>query len=106
MPTIRTAVTATTPDALANIKFNVIPPQGAVLNLWCSGVTNGDTMGLSIGDRDIVVQGTEMNIEVAADSIDINRDQMVFNEVVGPGQLYMPVAVTTEAQFLIHIRYL
>jgi len=61
---------------------------------------------LSIGDRDIVVNGTEMNIEVAADVIDTDRDQCVFNEVVGPGQLFLPVTVTTEAQFLIHIRYL
>lgn len=105
MPTIRFGTTTTT-DALANRKFNIIPQQGAVVNLWASSVTNGDTFGLSIGDRDIVVNGTEMNIEAAADVIDIHRDQMVFSEVVGPGQLFLPVTVTTEAQFIVHIRYL
>jgi len=105
MPTIRFGTTTTT-DALANRKFNIIPQGGAIVNIWCSGVTNGDTFGLSIGDRDVVVNGTEMNIESAADVIAVNIDQMVFNEVVGPGQLFLPVTVTTEAQFLIHLRYL
>lgn len=105
MPSIRFGTTTTT-DALSNRKFNVIPPQGAILNVWGSSVTNGDTFGLSIGDRDLVVNGTELNIEVAADVIDLSRDQLVINEVVGPGQLFMPVTVTTEAQFFIHIRYL
>lgn len=105
MPTVRFG-TATSTDALANRKFNIVPQGGAIVNLWASSVTNGDTFGLSIGDRDIVVNGTEMNIEIAADVIDIARDQMVFNEVVGPGQLFLPVTVTTEAQFILHIRYL
>jgi len=105
MPSIRFGTTTST-DALANRKFNIVPPGGAILNMWASSVTNGDTFGLSIGDRDIVVNGTEMNIEASADVIDTDRDQCVFNEVVGPGQLFLPVTVTTEAQFLIHIRYL
>lgn len=105
MPTLRFG-TGTTTDALANRKFNIIPPGGAIVNVWASCVTNGDTFGLSIGDRDIVVNGTEMNIEAAADVIAVNMDQMIFNEVVGPGQLFLPVTVTTEAQFLIHLRYL
>jgi hypothetical protein len=105
MPTIRFGTTTST-DALANRKFNIIPQGGAIVNVWASSVTNGDTFGLSIGDRDIVVNGTEMNIEAAADVIDVARDQMVFNEIVGPGQLFLPVTVTTEAQFIIHLRYL
>jgi hypothetical protein len=105
MPTLRFG-TPTTTDALANRKFNIVPPGGAIVNVWASSVTNGDTFGLSIGDRDILVNGTEVNIEVSADVIDVQRDQMVFNEVVGPGQLFLPVTCTTEAQFLIHLRYL
>jgi hypothetical protein len=105
MPALRFG-TATSTDALANRKFADIPSRGAIVNMWASSVTNGDVFGLSIGDRDLVVQGTEMNIEVSADVIDVSRDQVVFNEVVGPGRLYLPVTVTTEAQFLIHLRYL
>jgi len=91
---------------MANRKFNVIPPGGAVLNLWTAGVTGTDSFGLSIGDRDVMVDGSLISIEVSADVIDNSRDQVVFNEVVGPGQVFLPVTVSTEAQFLIHLRYL
>lgn len=106
MPTIKVAPAATTTDALSNVKFNVIPPGGAVLNVWGSGANNGDTFGLSIGDRDLVVNGTELNLESNADVVDTARDQILFDEVVGPGQLFMPVTVTAECQIQIHIRYL
>lgn len=105
MPTLRFD-SATSTDAMANRKFNVIPEGGAVLNLWASGATAGDTFGLSIGDRDICVNGTELNIEVSADVVDTDRDQLIFNEVVGPGQIFLPVTATAECQFLIHLRYM
>lgn len=107
MPSFRVAVGAVTNDALQGETFQVIPDSGAVVNMWASSVTNGDTFGFLIGDRTIVPQGSEMNIEIAADVIDISRDQVVFNEVVPGGQLHLPVgALTTEAQFLVHLRYL
>jgi len=105
MPSIRNdAVTST--DALANVKFNTIPPGGAILNMWISGANNGDTFGLSIGDRDLIVNGSECNLEANADCVDSARDQVLFDEVVGPGQLFFPVTATAEVQYLIHIRYL
>ena len=107
MPTIKGAVTAATTDALSNVKFNTIPPPGAIINMWIACAANGGTFGLAIGDRDIVVQGTESNVEVSADVIDAARDQVVFDEVVGPGQLYLPIpAAGTETQYQLHIRYL
>lgn len=106
MPTIRPAgVGATTPDALSNIKFSVVPFGGALLNSWVASVTSGDTFGISIGDRDLIVNGSECNIEVSADVIDIARDQVLFNELIGGGQLFMPVTLTTELQFLHQLRY-
>lgn len=107
MPTVKLVVNATTTDAMANNTFNVIPPGGAIINGFFSGATVDDAVGLKIGDRDIMVQGTTVNIEEAADVCNCNgRDQLIFNEVVGPGQLYMPVTVTTELQAVLHIRYL
>lgn len=106
MPSLRFRVSATTTDALANRKFSVVPARGAIINLWGAAVTATDTWGISIGDRDIAVNGSAINIEVSADVIDTDRDQMVFNELIGGGQLFLPVTVTTEAQFLIHLRYL
>ena len=41
MPTIRTAVTANTSDALSNVKFADIPANGALVSMWGSSATNG-----------------------------------------------------------------
>lgn len=107
MPSIRpTGVATTTADALANLKFAVVPFGGAILNLWIAGVTVTDNYGLSIGNADLITVGSEINIEISADVIDTSRDQQLFNEVIRGGQLFMPVTVTTEAQFLIALRYL
>jgi len=106
MPTIRFA-TATDTDALSNLKFATVPVGGAILNVWVSSVTNGDNWGISLGDRDLVVNGTECNIEISADVIDIQRDQMVFDEVLlSGGQLFFPATVTTELQAILALRYL
>jgi len=104
-PTIR-AAGGTNADIFSNLKFADIPSRGAILNAWAASVTNGDTIGLSVGDRDIVAPGTEVNIEISADVLDTNRDQFVFNEVVGGGHIFVPVVVTTELQVMVHIRYL
>ena len=93
-------------DALATRKFNTIPGGGAIINVWASCVTSGDTIGLSVGEKEIMVAATEPNIEGSADVIDISRDQLLFNEVVPSGQMYAPVAVTTALNLQIHIRYL
>lgn len=107
MPSLRFAVNAVTDDSLSNRKFSVVPARGAILNLWASCATVDDAFGLSIGDRDIMVTGSIMNIESSADVIDTDRDQLVFNEIIGGGQLFLPVSVVTaEVQFLIHLRYL
>ncbi len=105
MPSLRFA-SATNADALSNRKFSVVPVRGAVLNLWGSGATAADSFGLSIGDRDIMVVGSEVNIEISADVVDVSRDQLVFNELVNGGQLFLPVTATAEEQFLIALRYL
>lgn len=105
MPTIRAIVAVTTGNALQNQKFAILTGP-AVINLWAAAVTKTDAIGLSVDNRELVVQGTNMNIEASADVIDTDRDQLVFNEVVQGGQLYMPVTVTTEAQYLLSIKYL
>ncbi len=106
MPSIRQRVPTTTGNALATQKFRIVPPNGALLSLWIAGVTATDNYGLAIGNQDIVVQGTTVNIEISADVIDTDRDQVVFQEQIPGGELFMPVTVTTEAQFLIALRYL
>lgn len=105
MPALAFRVASTTSDALNNRKFSVVPVGGAVLSLWGSCVTKSDSFGISVGDRDIMVDGSIMNIEASADVVDTDRDQRLFEEPVEGGQLFMPVTVTTEAQFLLNLTY-
>jgi hypothetical protein len=107
MPTIRIRSTATSDDVLSNVKFSDIPAQGAIINGYFACGTAGDAMGLSLGNADIVVQGTRPNVEVRAGAIIVPDDQLVFAEIVSGGHLYLPItAVTTELLSMIQVRYL
>ncbi len=86
-----------TGDAISNEEM-----RGRV-NLWASCVTKGDQLGLLL-NRTEIMPADNVNIEADADCIDTSRDQLVFNSVVGRGQLRVPVpAVTTELQFLLSV---
>jgi len=104
MPTIKT-ISGTDQDAFSNLKFADIPAGGAIINMWAAGDDAGDTIGLSVGDRDILV-ASECNIEQSADEISVDKDQLVFNEVVGGGHIFVPIVATAEVQVLVAIRYL
>jgi len=106
MPTIRPPGAATNTDALSNLKFSVVPLGGAVLNFWASGATAADALGLSIGARDLLVASSECNIEASADRVSIDTDQLLFNEPVEAGQLFLPTVSTAEIQFLLSLLYL
>lgn len=102
MASRRLGVTAVTNDALADQDIRTVL-QPSVVNLWASSVTNGDQIGLRL-DRTIILDDGECNIESSADVIDTDRDQLVFNTVVGPGRLRVPVpTLTTELQFIISV---
>jgi len=98
----RLGVTATTNDALADQDIRTVEDP-SIVNLFASSVTNGDLIGLRL-DKTIIMDDGECNIEIAADVIDTDRDQLVFNTLVGLGTLRVPVpTLTTELQFLISV---
>lgn len=102
MASRRIAVTATTNDALADEDIRRVE-QPSIVNLWASSATNGDEIGLRL-DKTVIMDNGELNIEASADVIDTDRDQLVFNTVVGRGTLRVPVpTLTTELQFLISV---
>jgi len=102
MASRRLGVTAVTSDALQNEDIRRVEVP-SIVNLWASSVTNGDQVGLRL-DKTVIMDDGECNIEASADVIDTDRDQLVFNTVVGKGQLRIPVpALTTELQFLISV---
>ena len=75
----------------------------SIVNLFASSVTNGDTIGLFLNKTEILATD-ECNIEASADVIDTARDQLVFDTIVGEGQLRVPIgAVAVELQFLLSV---
>lgn len=102
MASRRVDVAAVTQDALQNedIRRVVVPSR---VNAWVSCVTNTDQWGLRL-DNTVIMDNGPVNIEIAADVIDTDRDQLVFDTIVGRGQLRAPVpALTTELQFLLSV---
>ena len=102
MASRRLGIVAVTNDALADQDIRtVLGPS--VVNLWASSVTNGDQIGLRL-DKTIIMDDGECNIESSGDVINADADQLVFNTVVGAGQLRVPVpTLTTELQFMISV---
>lgn len=102
MASRRIDIGAITGDAIATEEIRRVETL-SIVNLWAAGVTNGDALGLLLNKTEIM-PADEINIEVSADVIDTGRDQLVFDTVVGIGQLRIPVtAVTTELQFLLSV---
>jgi len=97
MSSRRIIANAASADLLATEEIrNVFRPS--VVNLWASSATVDDTLGLRLGNT-IIMDTGNINVEASADVIDIGRDQLTFNTVVGAGQLSMPAGVVaTELQ--------
>lgn len=102
MPGDRVRVTATTADALASRRIREVPVP-SILNVWAAGVTGTDDISILIGNQQILPP-VDINIEASADIIDIDRDQLLMNELIPAGILSMPCTVTTELQVLISVK--
>lgn len=105
MPVIRTMNQATANDAFASRQFNVIPARGAVITVYASCVTSGDTIGLQVGEKTIIPADFQPSLEVSADVIDVSRDR-VLSEQVPAGQMYLSVVATTAVNVQVNITYL
>ena len=103
MASRRLLVAAVTNDALADQDIRTVDVP-SVVNLWASCVTLTDTVGLRL-DKTIIMDDGIVNIRAAALSlVDAQADQVVFNAVVGPGTLRVPVAtLTTSAIIMISV---
>lgn len=102
MASRRIILNASTEDALATEEIRRVEVP-SIVNLWASAVAESDRLGLLLNRTEIMPSG-QVNIEASADVIDVSRDQLVFNSVVGRGQLRVPApTVGTELQFLISV---
>ena len=102
MPSISVMNQVDADNALNGLKFSKLLGP-ALISLWAAGVTVLDRIDFSIGDREVLKNG-DVNIEISADVVDALRDQLVFDSVVGRGNLRVPIgAVTTEIQGLLSV---
>ena len=105
MPLLRRFVNASSSDIFStDILSNL--PRAALISLWAVGVTEGDSLGVSVGSQIIAAQGTRCNVESATGVIQTNRDQLLFREAVPPGKIVVPVALTTNMDVQLNIKYL
>ena len=96
----RLLVAATTNDAISDQDIRTVEVPSLV-SLYASCVTLTDTIGLRL-DKTIIMDDGIVNIRAAAISlVNISDDGLVFETVVGPGTLRVPVTVTTSA--IIHL---
>lgn len=102
MPSIKVNNQATAANALANLKFATLRGP-AVIWFWASCVTATDTVSLSAGTDAEMLVDANPNVEAAADVVDIDRDQLLWAEPVGGGDLFLPVTATTAVNFLLRI---
>ncbi len=102
MSSRRLLVSVTTNDALADQDIRTVEVP-SIVNMWATSVTITDTVGLRL-DKTVIMDDGTVNVSAAAlGMVDSDRDQLVFNSVVGAGTLRVPVAVTTSAIFIISV---
>lgn len=103
MASRRLLVSAVTNDAIADQDIRTVEVP-SVVNLWAASVTVTDTIGLRL-DKTIIMDDGTANVSAAAlGQVSVNEDQLVFNAVVGPGTLRVPVAtLTTSLIFIISV---
>lgn len=84
-------IAAGTANAVSGLSFEQIPPGGALVSLYATTAVAGGTVGLKVGSEEYL-SAAEVNIESSADVVDTDRDQVLFQEPVGEGQLFIPVS--------------
>ncbi len=103
MSSLRLLVSAAVDDAIAGQDIRTID-RPSIVNLFATSVSVGDLIGLRHGKTIIMEDGT-MNVSAAAvGMVDTDRDQLVFDTLVGPGVLRIPVpTLTTSLIFILSV---
>ena len=92
MPSIRLSnVAAGTANALDGLQFQDIPEPGALVSLYATTPVAGGLVSYSVGTERFLVDAS-VNIEIAADVVDTNRDMVLDREPVPAGKQFLAVA--------------
>ncbi len=102
MASLRALVAGNNTDALSTQNIRRVS-RPSVVNLFASCVTVTDTIALFLDNTEIMAAGL-MNVSAAAlGLIQVQEDQLVFNSVIGVGDLRLPVLTGTSLDFLISV---
>jgi len=102
MASLRQLVAATTGDSLSTTNSRRVL-RASIVNLFVSTVTVTDTVALFLDQVEIMASGTANVRAAALGLVSVNEDQLVFNTLVGRGDLRMPTVVTTSQIQLISV---
>jgi len=83
-------VAAATANALNGLQFEDIPAGGALVTIYASTPTAGANIDYKVGTEDFL-DGAEVNIEIAADVVDTDRDLVLNREPVPSGKQFLAV---------------
>lgn len=86
MPTVRFRQTGVSTNAFQDLRFTNLE-RGGIINLWASTATAGETLSIGSGVDSVLAADLQINVEAAAQVVDVARDQLIFQEIVRPGQL-------------------
>lgn len=102
MPTIARLVAAATTDALSGLKFKT---QGApaLITLAVSSATASEDCSFSVGSVEFMSAG-EINLEIANQVVDMERDVLLLQEAVPPGEYFLEIpTVAADVSFVLVI---
>lgn len=91
MPSIRRSnVAAGTANDLDGLQFQDIPEPGALISIYATAAVAGGNIDYSVGTERFLVAAS-VNIEIAADVVDTNRDMVLDREPVPAGKQFLAV---------------
>ena len=91
MPSIRLSnVAAGTANALDGLQFQDIPEPGALVSIYASTAVAAGLISYSVGTERFLVDAS-VNVEIAADAVDTQRDMVLDREPVPAGKQFLAV---------------
>lgn len=105
MPAIKRKLSASTENALTNLRFTR-PKSATLVSLFASTATAGEKLTFGVGDT-IVAEDMQINLESANEVVDTARDQLLFREPCPPGEYVLAVpTVAADLSYLLNIESL
>lgn len=105
MPVIQLKnVAAGTANAVDGLAFQDIPEPGGLVSIFATTAAAGGTLSYNVGNERFCV-AAQLNIESAADVIDMARDVLLDREPVPPGKQFVAID-TAIGNCRIEIEYL